>query len=222
MDQATFEAVDEFIGATLVPEDESLRAALAAAEEAGLPPIQVSPPQGRLLQLLARLQGARTILEFGTLGGYSTILLARALPADGHLITLEAKAEFAAVARRSIDRAGLGELVEIRVGPALEALPELDAAGAGPFDLVFIDADKVNTPHYFAWALDHTRPGGLIVADNVVRDGSLADAADPDPATKAQRQLHQTLATDPRVNATTIQTVGSKGYDGLTIALVES
>ncbi len=221
MDQATFEAVDEFIGATLVPEDESLRAAAAAAAEAGLPAIQVSPPQGRLLQLLARLQGARTILEFGTLGGYSTILLARALPADGRLITLEAKPEFAAVARRSIDRAGVGELVEIRVGPALEALPALAAEGAGPFDLVFIDADKANTPHYFAWALDHARPGSLIVADNVVRDGSLADAADPDPATKAQRQLHETLATDPRVNATTIQTVGAKGYDGLTIALVE-
>ncbi|MBK5218821.1 MAG: O-methyltransferase [Thermoleophilia bacterium] len=221
MDQQTFDAVDQFVVETLAPDDEHLRAAVAAAEAAGLPSIQVSPPQGKLLQLLARLQGARTILEFGTLGGYSTILLARALPAGGRLITLEAKPEFAEVARGSIDRAGLADVVEIRVGPALETLPVLEEEGAGPFDLVFIDADKVNTPHYFAWALDHTRPGSLIIADNVVRDGSLADAADPDPATKAQRQLHETLAQEPRVTATTIQTVGSKGHDGFTIALVD-
>jgi predicted O-methyltransferase YrrM len=220
MDQETFSAVDEFIAGTLVPHDEALDAALAAAEAAGLPSIQVSPPQGKLLQLLARLQGARKVLEFGTLGGYSTILLARALPSDGRLISLEANPDYAEVALRNVAAAGLDGVVEIRVGPALESLPGLEDDGAGPFDLVFIDADKVNTPNYFAWALDHTWPGGLIIADNVVRDGSLGDVDDPDAATQAQRQLHEMLADEPRVSATTIQTVGVKGYDGLTIALV--
>ncbi|MGE0067267.1 MAG: O-methyltransferase, partial [Solirubrobacterales bacterium] len=194
MDQRTFDLVDRFVADTLVPDDEALSAALGAAEAAGLPAIQVSAPQGRLLAMLARLQGASTILEFGTLGGYSSILLARALAPGGRLITLEAKPEFAEVARASIDRAGLGDVVEIRVGPALETLPLLEEEGTGPFDLVFIDADKVNTPNYFAWALDHTRPGSLIIADNVVRDGSLGAGADPDPATKAQRRLHEVLA----------------------------
>lgn len=219
MDQATFSAVDEFVAGTLLEEDQALRDAVEAAEEAGLPSIQVSPPQGKLLQVLVRLVGAKRILEFGTLGGYSAILMARALPADGRLITLEAKPEYAEVARQSIERAGVGERVEVRVGPALEALPELE--DAGPFDLVFIDADKVNTPNYFNWALDHTRAGGLIVADNVVRGGTLGDATDPDEATVAQRRLHEDLRGDPRVSATTIQTVGVKGYDGFLIALVE-
>lgn len=221
MDQQTWSAVDEFVGETLGFDDEALRGALEAAEAAGLPSIQVSPPQGRLLGLLARIQGARTILEFGTLGGYSTILLARALPEGGRLITLEANADFAEVARGSIERAGLADVVELRVGPALEALPELEAEGAGPFDLTFIDADKVNTPNYFSWALDHSRPGGLIVADNVVRGGTLAESDSGDPATVAQRRLHDLIAADPRVTATTIQTVGGKGYDGFTIGLVE-
>jgi predicted O-methyltransferase YrrM len=220
--QETFSAVDAFIGETLTPEDETLQAALDAAEAAGLPQIQVSPPQGRMLQLLGRLVGARTVLEFGTLGGYSTILLARALPEGGRLITLEANAEYAEVARVSIERAGLSGIVELRVGPALETLPALEAEGVGPIDFTFIDADKVNTPNYFAWALDHSRPGSLIVADNVVRDGSLADVSSPDPATRAQRRLHEMLAAEPRITATTIQTVGSKGYDGFTIALVNS
>jgi predicted O-methyltransferase YrrM len=218
--EETWKAVDAFIGETLAPEDEALQGALDAAGAAGLPPIQVSPPQGRLLQLLARLQGARTVLEFGTLGGYSTILLARALPPGGRLVTLEADAGYAEVARGSIERAGLADVVELRVGPALETLPALEDEGAGPFDLVFIDADKANTPNYFAWALDHSRAGSLIVADNVVRGGTLADAGSPDPATKAQRRLHEMLAGDRRVAATTIQTVGSKGYDGFTVALV--
>jgi predicted O-methyltransferase YrrM len=220
LDQETFDAVDAFVGETLVEHDEALRAALDAAEAAGLPQIQVSPPQGKLLQILARLQGARTMLELGTLGGYSTILLARTLPKDGRLITLEANAEYAEVARGSIERAGLAEAVDLRIGPALETLPALEEEGAGPFDLTFIDADKVNTPNYFAWALDHSRPGSLIVADNVVRDGSLAETTGNDPATQAQRRLHETLATEPRVSATTIQTVGSKGYDGFTVGLV--
>jgi predicted O-methyltransferase YrrM len=220
MDQEIFSAVDRFIGETIVEEDEALRGAVATAEEAGLPAIQVSPPQGKLLELLVRLVGAKRVLEFGTLGGYSAILMARALPEDGRLVTLEAKAEYAEVARRSIERAGGGERVEVRVGPALEALPVLEKEGAGPFDLVFIDADKVNTPNYFKWALDHTCPGGLIVADNVVRDGGLADAHSADEAIVAQRRLHQMLADEPRVSATTIQTVGIKGYDGFLIALV--
>jgi predicted O-methyltransferase YrrM len=220
LDRETFDAVDAFVAETLVEHDEALQAALDAAEAAGLPQIQVSPPQGKLLQMLARLQGARTVLEFGTLGGYSTILLARALPEGGRLITLEANAEYAEVARGSIERAGLGEVVELRVGPALETLPALEDEGAGPFDLTFIDADKVNTPNYFAWALDHSRPGSLIVADNVVRGGTLAESASEDSATRAQRQLHETLATESRVTATTIQTVGSKGYDGFTVGLV--
>lgn len=220
LDQETFDAVDAFVEETLVPDDEALRGALDAAVAAGLPQIQVSPPQGKLLQMLARLQGARTVLEFGTLGGYSTILLARALPEGGRLITLEANAEYAEVARGSIERAGLGEVVDLRVGPALETLPALEVEGAGPFDLTFIDADKVNTPSYFAWALERSRPGSLIVADNVVRGGTLAESASADPATQAQRQLHATLANEPRVTATTIQTVGSKGHDGFTVGLV--
>ena len=221
MDQETFSAVDRFIAETIVGEDEALRVAVAAAEAAGLPAIQVSAPQGKLLQLLVRLVGARKILEFGTLGGYSAILMARALPADGRLLSLEANPEYAEVARQSIEAEGLGEKVEIRVGPALETLPTLEEEGAGPFDLIFIDADKVNTPNYFAWALDRTRPGGLIVADNVVRDGTLADAGSADEATQAQRRLHEMLRDEDRVSATTIQTVGVKGYDGFLLALVE-
>jgi predicted O-methyltransferase YrrM len=221
MDQETWSAVDEFVVETLVLDDEALRGALEAAEAAGLPQIQVSPPQGMLLQMLARLQGARTVLEFGTLGGYSTILLARALPEGGKLITLEANGDYAEVARGSIERAGLADVVDLRVGPALETLPALEDEGAGPFDFTFIDADKVNSPNYLAWALDHSRPGSLLVADNVVRNGTLADAAGEDPAAQAQRRLHQMLAADPRVTATTIQTVGSKGYDGFTVALVD-
>ena len=182
MDQETFAAVDAFVEQTLLEHDEALRAALDAAEEAGLPAIQVSPPQGKLLQLLARLQGAKTILEFGTLGGYSTIRLARTLPEGGRLLTLEANAEYAEVAGRSIELAGLAAVVDLRVGPALETLPALEDEGAGPFDLTFIDADKVNTPNYFAWALDHSRPGSLIVADNVVRGGTLAESHSDDPA----------------------------------------
>jgi predicted O-methyltransferase YrrM len=221
MDLEVFSAVDAFVGETIVEEDEALRGAVEAAAEAGLPAIQVSPPQGRLLQLLARLVGAERILEFGTLGGYSAILMARALPEDGRLITLEAKPEYAEVAERSIERAGVREKVEIRVGLALEALPELDEAGEGPFDLVFIDADKANSHNYFTWSLDHTRPGGLIIADNVVRDGALADLNSDDEKVKAQRRLHEMLRDETRVSATTIQTVGVKGYDGFLIALVE-
>jgi predicted O-methyltransferase YrrM len=217
----TWAAVDAFVAEQLIPGDEILDAAARSSEEAGLPAIQVSAPQGRLLELLARVQGARTILEFGTLGAYSTIWLARALPADGRLVTLEADDGYAEVARANIDRAGFAEIVELRVGPALEALPALEAEGAaGPFDFTFVDADKANSPNYFAWALDHSRPGSLIVADNVVRAGALADAHSADQKVQAQRRLHEMIAGEPRIAATTIQTVGSKGYDGFTIALV--
>jgi predicted O-methyltransferase YrrM len=220
MEQERWAAVDEYVSGLLAPHDEALEAALRAGVEAGLPQIQVSPPQGKLLHLLARTIGAAAILEFGMLAGYSTIWLARALAPGGRLISLEANPDYAVVARKSIDRAGLGDAVEVRVGPALESLPALAAEGAGPFDLVFIDADKVRSPDYFAWSLERTRPGGLIVVDNVVRGGTLAEAGSDDETTRAQRRLHERLAAEPRVEATTIQTVGAKGYDGFTVALV--
>ena len=208
------------MAATLRLEDEALLGAVAAAEAAGLPSIQVTAAQGKLLQLLAWLVGAGRILEFGTLGGYSTIWLARGLSEGGSLLSLEASEEYAAVARGSVEKAGLADRVEIRVGPALETLVQLDDEGAGPFDLVFIDADKVNTPNYFAWSLDHVRPGALIVADNVVRNGTLAEEHSDDVNVEAQRRLHEMIAGDPRVEGTTIQTVGAKGYDGFTVARV--
>jgi predicted O-methyltransferase YrrM len=220
MAQELWTAVDEYVAGLLVPPEEGLQRALRASEDGGLPEIQVTPPQGKLLYLLTRLVGAKKVLEFGTLGGYSTIWLARALPPDGRLITLEASAKHAEVARRSIEQAGVAELVELRVGAALDSLTQLEGEDVGPFDMTFIDADKVNTPNYFSWALEHARPGALIVADNVVRGGALAEATNPDPAIQAQRHFHQMLATEPRVSATTIQTVGAKGYDGFTIALV--
>jgi predicted O-methyltransferase YrrM len=218
--QENWTAVDEYVSGLLAPHDEALEAALRDSEDAGLPAIQVSPAQGKLLYLLAKSIGARQILEFGTLGGYSTIWLARALPADGRLVTLEAEPRNAKVASGNIARAGIGDLVDLRVGPALDQLPQLDAEDAGPFDLTFIDADKVRTPEYFAWALDHSRPGSLIVSDNVVRFGELVYPDSDDPTIPAQRRLHEMLAADPRVEATTIQTVGVKGHDGFNVALV--
>lgn len=219
--QDQWTAVDEYVAGLLAPNDSSLEAALLASEEAGLPAIQVSPPQGKLLNLLATSVGARAILEFGTLAGYSTIWLGRALPEGGRLITLEAESRYAEVARENIARAGLGDAVDLRVGPALAVLPELHSEGAGPFDFTFIDADKENSPAYFSWALEHSRSGSLIVADNVVRDGTLADSQSADPKVQAQRRLQEMVAAESRVSATTIQTVGSKGYDGFTIALVQ-
>lgn len=219
--QGQWSAVDEYVAELLAPHDAALEAALSASEAAGLPAIQVSPPQGKLLNLLARSLGAKSILEFGTLGGYSTIWLARALAEGGHLLTLEADPGYAEVARENIARAGLGDAVDLRVGPALDVLPVLHAEGADPYDFIFIDADKENSPAYFAWGLEHSRPGSLIVADNVVRGGTLADSGSDDPKVQAQRRLHEMIAAETSVSATTIQTVGSKGYDGFTIALVK-
>lgn len=221
MDSDRWAEVDEFVLGLLAPEDEVLEAALKAGVDARMPEIQVSPPQARLLQILARAIGARTVLEFGTLAGYSTIWLARALPEDGRLITLEADPDYAEVAHANFERAGLVGAIDLRVGPALETLPKLEAEGAGPFDLVFIDADKAHTPDYFTWSLQHVRPGSLIVADNVVRDGTLADTGSRDSKVQAQRRLHTMIAAESRVTATTIQTVGSKGYDGFTLAFVD-
>lgn len=219
--QDQWSAVDRYVGGLLAPHDSALDAALGAAEQAGLPAIQVSPPQGKTLWLLAKAIGARSILEFGTLGAYSTIWLARALPAGGRLTTLEVDMDYASVARENLARAGLADVVDLRVGRALDVLAELRAEGAGPFDFTFIDADKENSPAYFAWSLEHSRPGSLIVADNVIREGALADAESDDPKVQAQRELHDLLAAEDRVSATTIQTVGEKGYDGFTVALVE-
>jgi predicted O-methyltransferase YrrM len=214
-------AVDRYISDRLLRPDRALDGALEASAEAGLPAIAVSPNQGKLLYLLARIQGARTILELGTLGGFSTIWLARALPPDGSLLTLEVDPKYAEVAGENIARAGLADLVEQRVGPALEALAQLAAENRGPFDLIFIDADKQSIPEYFQWALRLARRGSVIVTDNVVRDGSLLDAGSEDPRVLGTRRFHELLAGESRVSATTIQTVGLKGYDGFTLALVE-
>jgi predicted O-methyltransferase YrrM len=220
MSQERWTAVDRYITDLLVPPDPALEAALQASAAAGLPAISVSPSQGKLLQLLARLQGARAILELGTLGAYSTIWLARALPPGGRLVTLEADPRHAEVARANLARAGLADAVELRLGRGLDTLPLLAAEGAGPFDLIFIDADKPSIPEYFAWALRLSRRGSLIVVDNVVRDGEVVDAGSADPNVQGVRRFNELLAAEPRVSATTLQTVGSKGYDGLTFALV--
>ncbi len=221
MSQERWSAVDAYIEERLIAADEVLAAALKGSREARLPAIAVSPAQGRLLALIARIHSARRILELGTLGGYSTILLARTLPADGQLITLELNPDYAEVARVNIARAGLANQVEIRVDPALDSLTSLSAEQPEPFDLVFIDADKQGTPEYFAAALELTRPGGVIIVDNVVRDGAIADPDTEDPRAQGMQRFHDLLAQEPRVMATTIQTVGSKGYDGFTLALVQ-
>lgn len=220
MPQAQWTAVDDYLNALFAPPDEALDAALRAIAAAGMPTISVSPTQGKLLQILARAAGAHAILEIGTLGGYSTIWLARALPQGGHLISLELDPSHAEVARASIERAGLSDRVEVRVGPALAALPLLAHDRFVPFDLVFIDADKPNIPAYFEWALKLTRRGGLIISDNVIRDGAVIDAASADPSVQGVRRLHELTAAEPRVSTTVIQTVGGKGYDGLSIAVV--
>jgi predicted O-methyltransferase YrrM len=222
MTEEIWTAVDGYFSDLLVPADAALEAALAASAAAGLPAINVSPVQGKLLQLLARAIGAHNVLEIGTLGGYSSIWLARALPDGGRLVSLEADPRHAEVARANIARAGLDSSVEVRLGMALDLLPELAAEGGEPFDLVFIDADKPNNAAYFDWALQLTRPGSIIVVDNVVREGDVIDAESDSPTVQGVRRFLERLAAEPRVSATAIQTVGGKGYDGFAIALVTS
>ena len=217
MTQRVWNDVDDYIAGLLVGDDEALDKALESSDKAGLPQINVSPTQGKMLHLIARIHGARTILEIGTLAGYSTIWLARALPADGRLVTLEADPHHARVATENIAAAGLADRVEVRVGKALDTLPTLD----GPFDLFFIDADKSNNPAYVRWAIDHSRPGSVIIVDNVVRSGLVVDATSTDPSVVGTRELGALLADDPRVSATMVQTVGSKGYDGFALVLVD-
>jgi predicted O-methyltransferase YrrM len=220
MSQELWTDVDHYLTDALHDPDASLDAALEASAAAGLPPIQVSTNQGKMLHLLARIQGARRILEVGTLGGYSTIWLARALPADGQLISLELEPRHAEVARKNLEQAGVGSVAEVRLGRAIDSLATLAEEGVEPFDFVFIDADKQSNADYFAWALDHTKPGSVIVVDNVVRAGAVADASSDDEAVLGVRRLHDLIQGDPRATATGIQTVGTKGYDGFTLALV--
>lgn len=221
MDKELWTRVDDYLSRTLVPDDEILRGALAASDAAGLPAIQVAPNQGRLLELLARSLGARAILELGTLGGYSTLWLARGLAPGGALVTLEAEPRHAAVAQATFARAGLAGTITLRLGPALETLPQLVAERAGPFDLVFIDADKPNLPEYFQWSLKLARAGSVIVIDNVVRDGEVANPDSADASVQGVRRMNALIAAEPRVSATAIQTVGSKGYDGFAFVYVE-
>jgi predicted O-methyltransferase YrrM len=214
--------VDEYFSEALLESDPVLDAALAESEKAGLPAISVTPTQGRLLQMLAQMIGAKSILEIGTLGGYSTIWLARALPPGGRLVTLEVDAKHAEVARTNVLSAGLGDLVDVRLGSALETLPVLSEEGNGAFDLIFIDADKPNIPAYFEWAVKLSRRGTLIIVDNVVRDGAVIDADSTDQSVQGVRRFVELLARDARVSGTAIQTVGAKGYDGFAILLVSS
>jgi predicted O-methyltransferase YrrM len=220
VDEAQWTAVDRYVADRLIPPDAALDAALEASAAAGLPEIQVTPTQGKLLWLLATIQGARNILEIGTLGGYSTIWLAQALPLDGRLVTVESAAIHAEVARANIARAGLAEVVDLRLGRALDVLPQLEAEHKGPFDLTFIDADKASTPDYFEWAVRLSRRGSLIIADNVVREGAILDADSTDSGVQGVRLFYDLFAGNSRVSATAIQTVGSKGHDGFAIALV--
>ena len=220
--EALWASVDRYLNATLIPPDPALEAALAANAAANLPAIDVSPSQGKLLQLLAETQRAHRILEIGTLGGYSTINLARALPPDGKLITLELDPHHAEVALANIAHAGLAHAVELRLGPALDSLAQLHVEQAEPFDLIFLDANKDGYPDYLTAALKLARPGTLILADNVIRDGEVIDATSTDPNVQGVRRFLELLAADPRISSTAVQTVGSKGYDGFAIARVLS
>ncbi|MHC3474381.1 O-methyltransferase [Streptomyces sp. 7R007] len=219
-DPQLWDDVDAYFTTHLAPEDDALTAAVRDSEAAGLPNAAVTAPQGKFLRLLAEIQGARTVLEIGTLGGYSTIWLARALPADGRLISLEYSARHAEVATRNLARAGLDRIAEVRVGPALESLPRLADENPPPFDLVFIDADKANNPRYIEWALRLTRAGSLIVVDNVVRRGRVADADSTAPDVLGSRAAIELIGSHPRLTGTALQTVGTKGHDGFALARV--
>lgn len=216
MSRDQWAAVDDYFTGHLIPSDDALDTALAASASAGLPPIQVSPAQGRMLQLLASIHGARTVLEIGTLGGYSTICLARGLVPGGHVTTLEIDPTHADVARANFVRAGLADVIDVHLGAAVDTLPTL----TGPFDLIFIDADKPSNPDYFTWALRLSRPGTVIVVDNVVRNGGVLEAASNDPVINGTRRVVEMIGKEPRVTATAVQTVGEKGYDGFILATV--
>lgn len=222
MNREKWNAVDRFFAEKLLPEDPALTRALEESDAAGLPKISVAANQGKMLQLIALIRGARRILEIGTLGGYSTIWLARALPADGRLVTLEANPDHAEVARANIARAGLASLVEVRVGDAAQTLPQLEQEGAGPFDLIFIDADKASYPLYLEGALKLSAPGTVIVGDNVVRSGGVADPNSGDPSVAGVQRFLEALGSHPGLEATAVQTVGSKGHDGFALAVVRS
>jgi predicted O-methyltransferase YrrM len=221
-DLPNWSAVDRYFSEALLPADAALEAALRDSEKAGLPPVQVSPLQGKLLQLLAMLRGATRILEIGTLGGYSTIFLARALPPEGRLVTLELSPVHAAVARTNLTRAGFGANVEVRVGPALHSLAALEHAKTPPFDVVFIDADKPNNPAYLEASMRLVRPGALIIADNVVRGGAVSGAGSHNASVLGIRRFCELVGRDPRLSATAVQTVGVKGYDGFLLAVVQA
>lgn len=220
MTQDLWTTVDDYFESMLVPRDADLEASLAASEAAGLPPHNVSPSQGKFLMLLVQLSAATRILEIGTLGGYSTIWLAKGLPEHGRITTLEAESRHADVARENIARAGFAGSVDVIQGPALDTLPILARELPAPFDFVFIDADKPSNPHYFDWALRVTRPGGLILIDNVVREGMVVIPDHEDPRVQGVRRLNERIAEEPSVEATGIQTVGSKGYDGFALVRI--
>ena len=220
MNQKTWSAVDDYIAENLLPADTVLEAALRSNRSRGLPAIDVSPAQGKLLYLLARMNGAKRILEVGTLGGYSTIWLARALPKDGKVVTLELEQHHADVAQVNFKMAGLSDRIDLRIGPALKSLEMLGAENAGPFDLVFIDADKPNNPNYLTWAMRLSRPGTVIVCDNVIRDGAVLEENGSDPNVEGARAAFSFMAKAAGLEATAIQTVGAKGYDGFAIAIV--
>lgn len=219
-DRATWSAVDQYFAERIVREDEALTASLREAEAAGMPAIAVSAAQGKLLHLLARSIGAKRILEVGTLGGYSTIWLGRAVGPAGRVISLELSAKHADVARKNVDRAGLSSIVEVRLGAAIELLPKLHAEEAGPFDFAFIDADKASCWEYFDWAVRLSRPGAIVIVDNIVRNGAVADPMKSGDDVEGVRRFLDRAGRDPRVDLTAIQTVGSKGYDGFAMAVV--
>ena len=221
MDQKTWSAVDDYIVENLLPADTVLEAALRSNRSRGLPEIDVSPAQGKLLHLLARMNNAKRILEIGTLGGYSTIWLARAVPADGKVVTLELDPHHADVASINFKMAGLSDRIDLKVGPALKSLEDIGAQRVEPFDMVFIDADKPNNPNYLAWAMKLSRPGTVIVCDNVIRDGAVLDKSGSDPNVEGARAAFSFMAKEARLEATAVQTVGAKGYDGFAVAIVK-
>jgi predicted O-methyltransferase YrrM len=221
MSEQLWSQVDAYVVGKLLPDDPVMEQVLAANRSGGLPAIDVSAAQGRFLELLVRISGARNILEIGTLGGYSTIWIARALPAGGRMVTLEYSPRHAEVAAANFERAGLAERIELRVGAGLDSLPGVEKDGLGPFDLIFIDADKPNNPNYLEWAVKLAREGTVIVLDNVIRDGGVIDAESMDATIVGTRKAFDLMGSHPRLRATALQTVGAKGYDGFAIAIVE-